>query len=440
MIIERRGSLAVKKLSFVRVSSRSGAPADHVWQRCAIVRSCAYPAVCGVSLALCGAALGDTLSSESSIGLQSAYNSNPFMAPAGARGAESIAVLANLPATYTSDFQSFDLVPRVRFAETRGVEALLSNYQYLDALWHLTSERNTFSASADWHHDSTFYNAFENAVLLGRSLRRREEIANLDWKRALSERSDLHVSVSWDKVDYSQSAATGLQNYSYGQGMVQYDHELSERWLWTSSVGFAHFELPDGSERSDNRFAQTALKVALSEKWSLTAQVGYAYLTAHEQGSICCEILVGPNGFYLQPILVAQSASRGAGSYALSFERKGERWVVDLAASRAIQPSGLGALLTQDDASLTASIPWTERWTLTAKLHGAQLSEPISQFAAIHERFADFDLGANWLWTEHWSLNLQGSYNLQRVTAGARTASGVAVNLTLSRQFGRVRL
>jgi hypothetical protein len=362
------------------------------------------------------------------------------MEPSGARGAESIAVLANLPATYTSDFQTFDLVPRVRFAETHGVEALLSNYQYLDALWHLTSERNTFSASADWHHDSTFYNAFENAALFGRTLRRLEEIANLDWKRDLSERSALHMSVSWDKVDYSQSADTGVQNYSYGQGMVEYDDIVSERWLWTSSVGFGRFELPDGSYRSDTRFAQTALKAALSEQWSMTAQVGYSYLTAHTQGSICCEILVGPNGFYLRPIFVAQSASRGAGTYALSLERKGERWVVDLVASRAIQPSGFGALLTQDDVSFTASFPWTERWTLTAKLHGAQLSEPISQLASIHERYADFDLGANWLWTEHWILNLQGSYNLERVTAGARTSSGVALNLTLSRQFGRVRL
>ena len=435
--------LAFAKLFSVRFFSRFGAPAANARRRCAIGRWCAYAAAWGLSLAPCGAALGDTLSSESSIGLQSAYNSNPFLEPSGAlnaRGAESVAVLANLPATYTSDTQSLDLVPRVRFAKTRGVEALLSDYQYLDALWHLSSERNTFSASADWHRDSTFYNAFENAALFGRSLRRLEEIANLDWKRDLSERSDLHASVSWDKVAYSQSAATGLQNFSYSQGTVQYERILSARLLWTNTVGIGRYQVPGGSDRNDNRFAQSALKAALSEQWAMTAQAGYSYLTAHEQGYICCEILLGPNGLYLQPVLVAQSASRGAANYALSFERKGERWVVDLAASRALQPSGLGALLTQDDVSLTASIPWTERWTLTAKLHGAQLTESIHQLALIHERFADFDLGANWLWTEHWSINLQGSYNLQHLTTGAPTGSGVGVNLTLFRQFGRIAL
>jgi hypothetical protein len=363
------------------------------------------------------------------------------MEPSGARAAVSIAVLANLPATYTGDFQSFEFVPRVRFAETHGVEGVLSNYQYLDARWHLTSARNTFSASAEWHHDSTYYNPYENAVLRGHNLLRLQETANLDWNRALSERSDLHVSASWEKVHYSQIAGVNtLQNYRYGQGLVQYDKTLSERWLWTSAVGFGRYEQLDGSYRGDNRFAQTALKAALSERWSVTAQLGYSYLTAHVQGSICCEILMGPNGFYLQPILVSQSASRGAGNYALSFERKGERWVVDLAASRAIQPSGLGALVTVDDVALTASFPWTERWSLTARLHGTQLSNSIIKPAVIHQRYADFDLGVNWRWTEHWTVNLQGAYNLQHINALAPTASGVAVNLTLFRQFGRVRL
>ena len=198
----------------------------------------------------CGAALGDTLSSESSVGLQSGYNSNPFLATSGAHAAETVAVLANLPATYASDTQSFDLVPRVRFGETHGVEALLSNYEYLDAIWRLNTERNTFTAGADWHHDSTFYNSFENAALFGRSLRRQEEIANLDWKRDLGARDDLHVSGSWDKVAYGQNSATGLENYRYSQGTVQYDHALSERWLWTNSVGFGRYELINGSYRA----------------------------------------------------------------------------------------------------------------------------------------------------------------------------------------------
>jgi hypothetical protein len=400
----------------------------------------AYVAGSGLSLALCGAALGDTLSSESSVGLSSGYNSNPFLQPSHATAAESLAVLANLPATYTSDTQSLELEPRLRFAKTHGAAALLSDYQYLDGVWRVNSERNAFTAGADWHHDSTLYNAFENATLSGRDLRRQEDIANLDWRRELTELSDLHLSGSWDKVNYSEQVATGLQSYSYGQALVQFDHALNERWKWTNTVGVGRYELIGQHYRSDDRFLQTALTRALSERWSLTAQVSYSYLSTSGQGNICCKILLGPNGYFLQAIPVTQSESRGSGSYALTVERRTERLVMNLAISRAIQPSGLGALLTQDDVSLKASIAWTYRLTLAATLHGSRISNPLQPLAVNGQRYADVDLSANWLWTEHWTLQLQGTYLVQRVFSVGPTASSTSLYLNLLRQFGRIRL
>jgi hypothetical protein len=278
-----------------------------------------------------GGALADTLSSQSSVGLQAGYNSNPFLETSGAHAAESLAVLADLPATYTSDTQSIDLVARLRYGETHGDIALLSNYENLDADWRLNKERNTVTAGAQWHHDSTFYNPFENAALFGRSLRRLEDLANLDWKHDLSERSDLHLTGSWDKVTYSQSVESGVQNYSYYQGLMQYDHVQSERWQWTVAGGFGRYELLNGGYAADNRFVQTSLKRLLSEHWSMTAQVGYAHLSSSDQGYTCCEIVLGPTGYTLRSVLLTQSASRGSGDYALTIEHKGERLVVDLA-------------------------------------------------------------------------------------------------------------
>ena len=271
--------------------------------------------------------LADTLSSESSVGLSSEYSSNPFLVPSGAHAAESIAAVANLPATYTSDTQTLDIVPRLRFAETHGDVALLSDYQYLDATWHLNSERNSFTAIADLHHDSTPTISLRTALYSVEDLRRREEIGNLGWKRELSERSDLQLPGSWDRVAYSQSGQTGLVNYDYWQRQIQYDRTLTERWQWTSAAGFGRFEQVNYSYSSDNRFVQSALIRTLSERWSMTAQLGYSYLTAHEQGFICCEIVQEAGGLLgLQYIPISQSASRGAPTYLLSLERKGERW------------------------------------------------------------------------------------------------------------------
>jgi hypothetical protein len=397
-------------------------------------------AACGLWLALGGTALGDTLSSESSVGISAGYNSNPFLEPTNVHAAESAAVLANLPITYTSDAQSLDLIPRLRFAETHGDNALLSNYQYLDGSWRINGPLDTFTVGADWHHDSTLYNPFENAALLGHTLDRQEDTASLDWRRNLTERDDLHLTGSWDKVNYSQSVITGVQNYSYAQVAAAFDRALNERWQWTSTVGVGRYELVGQSYRSDDRFLQTSLKRALSESWSLTAQVGYSYLSSRAQGTICCQILLGPNGYYLQATPVTENVSRGSANFALTVERKTELLTLDLAVSRAIQPSGLGTLVTQDDVSLKASYPWTERLTVGATLHAARITDPLQQLNFGDRRYADFDFNASWAWTEHWTLQLQGTYLVQRLTSTGPAPSGVSVFLNLLRQFGQIRL
>lgn len=391
--------------------------------------------------ALCGVSRADTLSSQSSVGVASAVNTNPFLVSSGAQTAESVAVLANLPATYTSDTQTIDLTPRFRFAETHGPVALLSDYEYLDGDWHWNSERNTFTATAELHHDSTLYNDFENAALLGRDVGRLEEDANLAWQRALSERSDVQLSGSWDRVAYSQDSTSSLSNFTYTQGTLEYDRNLSELWKWSASAGYGRYDLLDGAYSSDERFIQTTLTAQLSERWSATAEGGYAYLSAHAQGYACCELAVGPSGgLYYELIPVSQVYSRGTPNYAVSAEYKDERLVLDLAYSSLIQPSGLGALLTQDNASVRASLPLTERLSLSAAVRWSRISDSLGRLDLEGRQIYGVNLSANWQWTEYWTVGLNAAYLRQYLAALVPPGAGVTVEATLSRQFGRIRL
>ena len=179
-------------------------------------------------------------------------------------------------------------------------------------------------------------------LLVGHSLQRLEENQGLlDWQRQLSERDDVQLAGSWDHVDYGANAVSVLDNYDYGQVSAQYDRTLTERWQWSSVAGVGRYEVIGQGYRSDEDFVQTSLKRALAEQWSLTAQIGYAYLKSQER------ILEGssrwdPAGFEI--IQAQASGSRGSPNYAATLERRYERVTLDLSASRAIQPSGLGAL------------------------------------------------------------------------------------------------
>lgn len=390
-----------------------------------------------------GAALAGSVGSESSVGLAAEYSSNPQMLSSGARAAESAAVLMNLPATYNSDTQTLDLIPRVRFAQTHGDFSLLSNYQYLDADWRLASQNNIYTAAGSWHHDSTLYNVFENAALSGIELHRQEETGNLGWQRQVSERDDFQFTGSWDHLAYGANSAGVLDNFNYGQASVAYDHTFTERWHASIAVGYGHYELLNHTYRNDDRFAQLSVDRSLSDRWSLDLQANYSYLRSRievgelycpEQTILVCELI--PSLYEI--ITVPEHSAGGSGNGAIKLEYLYQRGTLDFSVSRAIQPSGFGALLTQDDASVKGSYDWTERWKLGATLHASRLSDPLHQINLGTFHYYDLDLSAQWLWTEHWTLGMLVSTNAQEV--GGPHALGATVSLTLFRQFGRIRL
>ena len=349
--------------------------------------------------------------------------------------------MANLPATYTTDTQTIDLVPSFRLAQTYGPVSLLSNYGYLDADWRWKSSRNTFSVGGEWHHDSTYYDQFEQADLLGHDLGRLEESANVSWDRALTERADLTLAGSWDRVAYSQNATSTVSNYQYSQASLQYARDLSENMQLTSTVGYGRFQLLDNTYVSDERFAQIGLQRSLSERWNLQAQAGYADLTARGLSYSCCELAIAPDGqLYYEPIPVTVYSGRGAPNFAVVGQYKGERLQYTLSASRVIQPSGLGALITEDNVGVDASFAGTERLSLGAGLHWARISDLLGRLNLENQRYYNLSVTANWLWTEKWTLQLQSLYSQQYTTSKIPPAHGVTVYLSLLRQLGHLTL
>lgn len=377
------------------------------------------------------------MSSQSSVSLTTEYNSNPYLVESGPPS-EAEAVVLDLPASYKSDWQSFDIDPRVREGETQGASQLLSNYQYLDAIWHVSGERSSLTVDAGLHRDSTLYNQFENAVLVGHDLPRLQDSADLSWQHSLSERANVQVSGSWSRVDYTASSGLRLDNYNSTQFSASYARSLSELWQWTSSVGLQRYAQSGLDSSSDDKFLQTSSTGALSERWTITAQGGYSFLHSDSQGYACCRIVRGPDGYLLQYIPVRQDTSGGSASYLLNLQRTGERLTLAGSVSQSIQPSSLGAALRSDLITLNASLSLNERLALSAVFEGSQQSNPLQRTGAVgSRRYYSPVLGATWLWTEHWTLALQTGYTLQR-TSSISQGSGYSVTLSLSRQFGRL--
>jgi hypothetical protein len=95
-------------------------------------------------------------------------------------------------------------------------------------------------------------------------------------------------------------------------------------------------------------------------------------------------------------------------------------------------------LVTQDDASVGGRYDLDERTTLNATVHGARISDPLHQLHLGNRRYYNFDLGLTHSLTEHWNLTASAAYYRQQLNA--QSSSSVILGLSLSRQFGRVRL
>jgi hypothetical protein len=386
-----------------------------------------------------GSACAATFSDQSTFSLSTEYNSNPLLVYSGVEAAESLAVLGSCPLTYNTDTGTVDLIPRVRLAETRGNVALQSDYQYLDGDWKIGKERDILTMTGDWHHDSTYYNQFETAALQGHDLRRLEEIGGLDWQHALSERDTLHLTGSWDHMDYSGAASSEVNSFSYSQLQGSYVRLMGPLWQLSATLGIGRYQLLNDSYRSDQEYLQIALSRALTERWSFSAQLGYADLQSDSYVPHF-EFVPVDGGYQLEEVVVDEKASKATPSLDLTAEHKGERLTWDFAVSRTLQPSGLGGLLTDQEASIKATWRKSERLTLTASLHAAKLTDSLGNLNLGGRTFYSSDVTAVWLSTEKWTMQLEGTYSLQHFGGNLPQSFGTALYLTFTRQLGRVVL
>jgi hypothetical protein len=380
---------------------------------------------CAACLAclLASSAWAGSWGSEASVAASAEYNSNPRMQRVDATSATSAALAVDLPATYTGDSQTLDLRPRFRVATTHGDTGLLSDYQYLDATWRLASERNALQATGTWHRDSTLYNQLENTATLAGVLRRAEQTAGLQWQRQLTERTFLRTDASWNRVAYEQRAQSGLTDYQYRQASVQLVRDLSERLQGSLGAGVGRYESFDHSYRSDSPYLQVGFNRSLSEQWSLNMAVGVSQVQARSQ--------FGPFVF---------KSSQNSSTYSMSLAQQRERGSFSASLTRAIQPSGYGAQVVQDDASIARSFPWSERWTGNASLHATRIADPLRRLSVGERRYYGAEVSAAWQSGEHWTVTMQADYYRQQFDSGSGQPHNTALYLTLTRQYGRKSL
>jgi hypothetical protein len=374
-----------------------------------------------------GVTRAEPLSMAPLIGASTEYASNPYLLSAGGHSVSDVAVLLNAPTLYDLDSAHFALVPSFRYSDSGSYASLASNYVHLNGSAQYLTDLNSLSLTASFGRDSSLY---QNGLTSGGvGVRSDMSAAGIDWQRAITERSQLELDASWNRVLYDQNAETeGLVDYRYISVGSSLSCDLSERNKFKVIAGTGQYQALDGLTESKNLSLQLGLDRKLTELWTLSASAGYARSDNSET-------------FYEGPYLLGTVESEQKGPvYNASLVRQGEAFTFAASASRAYRPSGFQFLSRQNIAELKVSYIYSERWTFGVKGDFTNTAIPDSTGATTSQRYFSGKLSADWHWTPTWVVSLQSTWVNVKYDVPPLSAQSTGISLEISRQFLRIDL
>jgi hypothetical protein len=364
-------------------------------------------------------------SAEPVLGLQTDYSTNPNLVIADRTATVDGAVLIDVPTTYRANAWNFALRPTFRFTDNSGYSSLVSNYEHLTAAAELDSERSSLTMTALAERESSLYQGYHFNGSIG--VRQDTALADVAWIRALTERLNFNVDVSYSRVRYGQSnGVTTLTDYTYSSASPSLSWQTGERTTLTMLGGFNLYNSLDGTTRSTDSNLELGFVRQLSELWTLTAKAG----VSRENNQI---------KEYFGPFLLGTFESTNDGSvFSGNLTRQGTRLATTVTASRSLVPTGFAFLAHRDRYDLQASYPCSERWTIRGYVRFRREQNPQLFVPTVDIKYTDLGVSAVWLMTEHWTVTLSASHVAEKYGPPDVHVAESALSVQLARKFDRI--
>ena len=373
---------------------------------------------------------------EPRLGVSTDYEPNPLLLQAGGQSEEHVAAVIDLPLRYDTDELEFLVRPNGRLTNSQGYSSLASNYEHLDTALQYTDELNSASLQGEVARDSSLY--FIGGLINRVGVPRDTLQASTNWTHSITERSQLELDASWQRVRYVEPADFNeLLDYRYWSAGPTWSLQLSERNTLKLLGSYGSYEALNGATSSTSDSIQLGFSRQLSEIWLLSTSAGYSR-------SLNTEHTYFDYSGFLIP--VTQKSNQDGTVYVAALTRQGERFNLSLSVSRALQPTGLAFLSRQDSYNLAATYKRSERWDFSAsaaflKALNPQVRAGEAQLNTIEltDHYLNTQVTANWHWTEQWTISLTATRITQQYGPPTVSAASSGIALTVYRQFLRTQ-
>jgi hypothetical protein len=357
---------------------------------------------------------------EPVLGLSGDYSTNPGLLYVKHNAETHGALLIDVPTNYYADAVKFSILPSFRFSDSSGYSSLASDYEHLTLVGEVDSERNSLTATAQAARDSSlYYNYYFNGST---GVRRDTALADVAWVRSLSERVNLNVDVNSNRVQYGHSSGfSTLTDYRYTSASPALSWNTSERSSFTFQGSIGKYNSLDGTTQSINSNIQLGFKRQLNELWTASCNAGYSRET---------DKIRTRSGTF-------DSTAIGT-VFAATLTRQARLTTLTAQASRSLTPSGFAFLSRQDSYQISATYPYTERWTFGGHVRWLRSQNPQFFSPTIDQSYVDLGLSAVWLFTEHWTVTLLASHVTDKVSPPTLHVAASGFSVQLSRHFNRI--
>ncbi len=373
-------------------------------------------------------ALAGTFSIEPLLGVTGEYDTNPGLISNQIVAETHGAALFNLPLHYDEGALDVSFDPNGRISNSRGYASLASSYVHLDAGVTYVTDVTSASLQAEAARDASLVHAGEFVSGLG--VRRDSGLALADYTRSLTERFQVAIDGSFNKVIYDQPlGATPLVNYRYYSGGPSATWLASERDSLKLQASDGLFESINGLTSSRSQSVQLGFKRQLSEIYTLSLDAGYSR-AKNAQNVYFFGV------FYLG----TATSTQNSGVYSATLTRQGERLNLNLTAARALVPSGLAFLARQDGVGASATFASSERWDYAVNANYNRYRNPgFAGFVGSSE-YLNAQITVNYHLDPRWRLSLHAQRVRQQFGPPTVTAASSGVGIDLVRQFLRTEL
>jgi hypothetical protein len=359
------------------------------------------------------------------LGLAADYSTNPGLLDAPHNSETHAAILIDAPTTYVADALKLSIIPSFRISNSSGYSSLASDYEHLTAAGEIDSERNTLVLTGEVARDSSLY--YDYAFNGSTGVRRDTTLADLNWTRLLTERTNFNLEVDSNRVLYQGAVGLDLlTDYRYTTAVPSFSWKEGERTTLTLTGNAGLYDAINGQTKTVNSSVEAGFTQQLTQLWSVTANGGYSRETNTVEE-------------YFGPYLLGTFKSTDTGSiFNVNLTRQGALLTLTASASRSLVPSGFAFLSRQDSYQLSFDYPYNERWTFDGHLRRLTSTEPEVLGPVLNQSYLDAGVSAVWLFTEHWTFTMRATYVTAKYGPPTVNVDASGVTLLLSRKFNHI--